>query len=255
MTIEKEAEETQELLFNLANVDRLDLLREIDIRKGRLTSLAKVIDVTAQECSRHLARLSDTGLITKDPAGSYETTPLGKAILGLIPAIEFLLKHKDYFKEHDLSVLPGSFVERIGELSGGGYLGHTSQVMEQIRSTVSNAKDYVWIAADQPVKVGRRIGESFSSAEIPVRLLCEPGADPKILAEATSALPNSEIRFLKGLKVMIMMNDSSAGVAFPRLDSKLDLGAGFAGTDAKFREWCRDLFEYYWSKSKRASTA
>ena len=254
MTIKEGTEETQELLFSLASVDRLKLLREIDLRKGRLTSLAKVIDVTAQECSRHLARLSDTGLITKDPVGSYKTTPLGKAILGLIPAIEFLLKHKDYFKEHDLSVLPGSFVERFGELSGGRYLGHASKVVEQIRSTVSHAKDYVWIAADQPVKVGRQIGESFSSTEIPVRLMCEPGADPDILAEAASALPNSEIRLLEGLKVLIMMNDTSAGVSFPRLDSKLDLGAGFAGTDAKFRGWCRDLFEYYWSKSKRAST-
>jgi len=242
--------EAVELLFNLANVDRLELLREIDKSKSRLSTLAKRIDVTAQECFRHLVRLSDSGMIAKDREGAYQTTPLGKTILNLLPALQFLLEYKDYFKQHDLSLIPNSMVERIGELAGGEYLNHTSKVIDHLMATISGAKKYVWIAADQPVKIGRRIGENFSSHELPVRLICEPGITNQLLAETKSNLPNSEVRILQSLNTMVAMNEVVAGVFFPGLNSKLDFCAGFSGKDIRFREWCADLFENFWSRSK-----
>jgi len=144
-------------------------------------------------------------------------------------------------------------VERIGELSGGEPLNHTREVLDHIKATISEANQYVWIVADQPVVVGRRIGELFSSRDLPVRLMCEPTVDCKILMETRSALPHSEVRILQEVKVMVSMNESIAGVFFSGLDAKVDFGSGFSGKDAHFHEWCRDLFEYCWSRSRRSA--
>ncbi len=50
------------------------------------------------------------------------------------------------------------------------------------------------------------------------------------------------------------MNEKIAGVCIPDLKGKIDFNSGFRGmSDTEFHNWCRDLFEYYWSKSKPTS--
>jgi predicted transcriptional regulator len=88
---DKMTEDISTLLFNLASADRLTLLSQIDFRKQRLTSLSKGINASAQECSRHLARLGEAGLI-QDSDGLYEITPLGKGVQNLLTGLEFLLR-------------------------------------------------------------------------------------------------------------------------------------------------------------------
>src|SRR5690242_18214841 len=70
-------EDISELLFSLASSDRLALLSEISKRKQRQAALSKLIDASPQECSRHLARLADSGFVRRDTRGFYETTSLG----------------------------------------------------------------------------------------------------------------------------------------------------------------------------------
>jgi len=247
-----EASDLHELLFSLASEDRLVLLSEIDARKHRLTSLSKLINASAQECSRHLTRLSDSGFIRKESDGSYSTTGLGKAVLGLFPSLNFVLKHREYFISHDLTFLPKGFVARSGELSGGEYVEHFSQVLELIKKVISTGREYVWLISDQPMVVGTSIGPSFFSRDVPVRLIAEPSIDRKVLAEARSALSRSEISTLPKVSVAIAMNEGRAGICFPGAGGKIDFSGGFWGTDEQFRAWCADLFEYYWSRSKRA---
>jgi predicted transcriptional regulator len=249
--MEKLAEDIPDLLFNLASADRLTLLNEIGSRKQRLTSLSKIINASAQECSRHLARLSESGFIEKDGEGFYGMTALGKSVLRLFPGLQFLLEYKDYFLSHDLSFLPDGFVERIGQLSSGEHLNHFSLVLEHIKATISKGKEFVSLISDQPIVAGWSVGETFSSRNIPVRLIGEPSMDRKVLAEARAALPKSEIATLHEVKIAMAINESIAGVCFASLDGKIDFSSGFVGKDARFRNWCSELFEYYWAKSRK----
>lgn len=244
-------EDTAELLFGLASVDRLTLLTAISERKERLTALSKLINASAQECSRHLARLSGSGLITKDSEGLYEMTTLGKALLKLITGMRFLLTHKDYFLSHDLTFLPEAFVERIGELSGGTRVNHVSSVLELIKSTISGGREYVWLISDQPIVVGGPVGTGFFSRDVPVRLIGEKGANHKILEETRSALRKAEVITLPEVRIAMAINESSAGICFPGPNGKIDFGAGFVGKSEEFRGWCTDLFGYYWSKGPK----
>jgi predicted transcriptional regulator len=67
-------------------------------------------------------------------------------------------------------------------------------------------------------------------------------------------LPRSEISTLPEVKIAMAMNETMAGICFPRLDGKIDFSSGFSGIDPLFRSWCSDLFEHYWAKSRRIST-
>lgn len=60
-----------DLLFEVSNEDRLSILRELRDREMNVTTIARTIDVTTQEVSRHLSRLTEVGLTEKDPNGPY----------------------------------------------------------------------------------------------------------------------------------------------------------------------------------------
>lgn len=240
------------LLFALATEDRLTLLAEVSRQKQRLTALSRVIQASAQECSRHLTRLTNSGLIRRDSSGLFEPTPLGKSVLSFLPGIRFLSKQKSYFLAHDLSSLPPSFVERIGELGGGVYVNHVSQVLDHIKRTISEAKEYVWLIADQPIVPGPSIGSSFPSKTIAVRLITEQPIRREDLAEARPGLPERiELATSPDVRIAMAINERIAGVCFPGLDGQIDFGAGFAGTGSEFLTWCNDLFGQYWAKSRK----
>jgi len=234
-----------ELLFSLASDDRLNLLAEVSAKRQRLTPLSKTIKATVQECSRHIERLGESGLVAKDAEGFYTLTSLGKAVLSLFPGMSFLLTNREYFLTHDLGYLPEKFVERVGELSGGSYVGHVSQVLELIKTIITDGREYVWLMADQPPIVGKVAGGSFFSKDIPVRLIGE-NVDRKVLSELRSAHPNSEVFLMKEVRVALAVNEKQAGICFPDPKGEADFRAGFAGKDERFLAWCRDLFEYYW---------
>ena len=245
-------EDISELMFILASDDRLALLSGISDRRQRLTSLSKVINSSPQECSRHLSRLSDAGFIKKDSSGFYETTTIGKAVQTIFPSIKFLLKHKNSFLSHDLSFLPKSFIERIGELSGGQYINHLSRVLSHIKRTISEAREYIWLISDQPIVPGASVGKSFPSRDMEARFLFEQIVDQREFIEAKPLLPERlEIRTAGDVRIAMAINETTAGVCFPGLDGDLDFNVGFVGKDAQFRAWCCDLFEYYWTKSTK----
>jgi len=240
-----------ELLFNLANSDRLKLLSEVASGGQRMSTLTKAIGASFPECSRHLARLSGAGLVRKGPGGNYELTEAGKLVMKLLPGIEFVLEHQGFFTSHDLSFLPDGFTERIGALATGEYVGHISLVLDHIKTVVSEARDHVWLISDRLFPQWPGIGSWWSSDEILVRVVSAQTVDPRVVSEYRSKLARCEIGTLKDVSVAMAINESVAGVVFPTLEGVIDFGAGFAGKDPVFRAWCNDLFEYYWSKAKR----
>lgn len=244
-------EDIEEHLFNLASNDRLSLLASINEKRQRLTSLAKIIEASTQECSRHLSRLSESGYIKKDSDGSFETTALGKAVLRVLPSIEFLLEHKNYFLSHELTSVPESFTERIGELAGGKLVGHFNTVLDHIKKVILEGREFVWLIADQPVVPTSTLGNAFTSKSVPVRLVIKQGIDLNALSSAKSVLPDKfEVVSVNDVGVAMAINEKLAGVCFPGLDGKLDFGVGFVGSGPAFRSWCGDLFEHYWKSAE-----
>ena len=121
-----------DLYFELSNEDRINILNILSEEPLNLSKLSKRLDITNQECSRHLSRLIEAKLINKTPETQYQISQFGELILRSKGGQSFIFKHRDYFNSHSLSAIPTSFVNRIGELSESQYIGDVMVVFQNM---------------------------------------------------------------------------------------------------------------------------
>jgi len=98
------------LFFELSNEDRLNIILKMMDEPKKLTHIANELDLTVQECSRQLSRLTDIDLVTKDPDGFFVLQPYGRHAFRLFPGFQYLTEHVEYFNKHTLTGLPEKFM-------------------------------------------------------------------------------------------------------------------------------------------------
>ena len=76
--------EASSLFWELANRDRLNILKLLEKEKRKLSHIAKEIDESIQETYRNLSRLAKVKLVDKDSEGYYTLTAFGRYILCLL---------------------------------------------------------------------------------------------------------------------------------------------------------------------------
>ncbi|UCD45698.1 MAG: winged helix-turn-helix transcriptional regulator [Candidatus Bathyarchaeota archaeon] len=64
-------EKLQSVYFELSNEDRLSMLQKLLEGRMNVTTLSREIDLSTQECSRHLSRLSEAELVSRDHKERY----------------------------------------------------------------------------------------------------------------------------------------------------------------------------------------
>ena len=193
-----------------------------------------------------------SGLISKDSEGFYQTTSVGDAILKVLPSVQFLLQYREDLMSHDLSGLPVSFVERLGDLQNAEHVRHFSQATNLIKTMSSEAKEFLWGMGNEPFGLVARQAAQYLNRALTVRVITGQKIDG---AEVGNLYPDRPEKFelanLQNVKVGLSINETLAWVNFPGPDGKIDYSAGFYGKDARIRGWCSDLFEYYWTRSTK----
>src|SRR4030067_1610107 len=104
------------LLFELSSTDRLDILFLLKKTPLKLSQISSKLDVTVQETSRNITRLSEAKLIIKDVDGAFHLTPYGEEVLNLLSGFRFLFKNSEYLTTHTLIELPERFRASVGIL-------------------------------------------------------------------------------------------------------------------------------------------
>ena len=243
-----------ELLFTLSNDDRLAILRLLGEEEQRLTDVANRIGSTPQETSRNISRLQDNRLIERTPEGSYRVTPYGSHVHHFVRPLRFLHSHRDYLREHTLSVIPSRLLSRIGELEGSGYSGDVMFSFHSVVEMINEAEEYVWIMSNQilmstlqPLHQALKRGTEF-------RLIIPLGLQPPagFLEHVNSEVwreNRSEMRVKERCDYVVTMSEKIALVSFPATDGKLDY-LGFRAETREAHEWCRELFLDSWRKSR-----
>lgn len=243
-----------ELLFTLSNDDRLEILRLLMEDEQRMTGLANRIGSTPQETSRNIGRLQDNQLVERTPDGTYRVTPYGSHVQHFVRPIRFLYSHRDYFREHTLSVIPSRFLSRIGELEGSGYSGDVMFSFHSVVQMIEEAEEYVWIMSNQilmstlqPLHQALRRGVVF-------RLIIPLGLQPpaEFLEHINSEVwrgDRSEMRVRERCEYVVTMSEKTAFISFPTQDGRLDY-LGFRAETGEAHEWCRELFLDSWRASR-----
>jgi predicted transcriptional regulator len=238
-----------ELLFQLANADRLTILSEIDKESLKLSQIARKLSATVQETSRHLERLSEAKLIERDSTSAYHITSFGKLVLSFLPSIAFLRENRVFFLSHDLSSLPPGFIQRIGELTGCDYISQLDEALAHAEGVVKGAEEYVWLMADQLV---RQSYPHEHPKSVSFRLILPTSIETEALQRIKNKIGGGlEIGIIDDARVTIVMNEKIAGVYFPNSGGRMDLSQGFTGKTRGFHKWCEDLYNFYWNNANK----
>jgi predicted transcriptional regulator len=254
-----------DIFFELSNEDRLEILFKLQEDHMKVTTLSRELEITTQECSRHVARLSEAKLVEKDPEGFFNLTQYGRASLRLIPSWRFISEHSYYFNAHSLERIPSELVCRIGELRKSTPTENVMVTFHIVESLVRNAEEYIWLMHDQYILntlplLRERLekGVTFRTFEPRAR---EPrrsldpmrphyiDEDDELFFMKVWESGQVSTRFSDDIEAFLYASEKEAVVAFPLSEGGFDY-LGFYSKDPSMLRFCRDLFDSYWEKGE-----
>ena len=260
-----ESEDLCCLLFELSSDDRLNILRQLKKEAASVTTLSKLVDLTTQEASRQVFRLKKAGLLLKDQKGFYRLTSYAELVLKQLEGLNFVSRHKGYFRKHSLDKMPEDLVLRIGDVSEATYLPNVSQALYSVERLIKEAQDYIWLISDQIsfgvfCELGKALERGTRNRAIQTKSFVYL---PSIVRDYFQYYEKHitpierrswdagalEDRLVDQVDVFLFISEKEAAVAFPLNSGKFDY-LTFSGTEKRFHNWCSNVFEYYWSKAE-----
>jgi len=238
--------QTHELLFELSHPVRFQILRLLSESPLRLTKIGEQVDANNPEVSRHLDRLKKSELVGKDPDGYYSTTSFGKTIMSMLPGVSFVASHPRYFLDHDLSRLPESFVNRLGELMICSFTEGTINNIGISTKMVQEAEERIFLVTREIPRDSNTFHERGMNG-LDLRVVRH---EDTVVDCDTEGCHDQEmrdhLRIVKELPAILVLTEKEAAVMFPNHKGAFDFAAGFNSTDPTFIGWCEDLCEYLW---------
>ena len=252
-----------DVMFEISNEERVNIMKALTQEKTTFSRLARRLDITTQEVSRHFNRLVESGIATRDSDGHPVLTPYGLIILRQLGSTLFTTQNKDYFGTHDATGLPDKFLGRFGELTKMKYIDDIMLAIHNSVRIIQEAEEYL-LDINLPY-----IASGFPH----IKAAYERGVKGHFLRGADLHVPNEmqDIReevfpdgFLDYIRreellmdrfldvdIILYMNEKEVALlSFPTLNGSYDY-RGFTCTDPTALEWCRDMFYYYWEQGTK----
>jgi predicted transcriptional regulator len=239
-----------ELMFELSHPSRLKALQILKEKPHRLTDISKVLDLTSAEISRHLGRLSDANLISKNGDGKYILTPFGDVILFELTKLKFLTKHNRYFSNHDLSIIPDE-LHWLNAMSKSEMVEGTLEIMSMVEDLTKNARRYVHLISGSPMRAVADLTVKTAQSGIEFKMLYQKGSDIPGEYKVKKNVP-LEVRVIDSAPFSLKLNEKQGGFVLPDMKGKVDFGFALMGSDPQFLKWLGLLFDYYWQKAEPA---
>ncbi len=236
-------------LFEIASDERLGILSAVAERPLRHAQIARRLDMTGSETTRHLTRLVSASLVTKNPRGEYEPTNVARLVSMGLPFFEFVARQRDYLLGHDVLVLPAEFVERLGALSEGTFTSGTYKVVASQERFLRAVKRQIWVLTEQVFEQALPILRQKAADGADVRVI-RPRASVDDAVLLTGAKRNYPARLVDEARIFLAVLDDVAGVCFPSLDGRVDMSAMLVLQDPRGYRWASDLFLHYWERAR-----
>ena len=236
------------LFFELASESRLGILMELEVKGLRMKELARQLDLTDTEASRQVQRLSDALLIQKQPDGTYILTGYAKLVLSICQPLEFVSRYKEYFRDHDSSLLPIEFRARLAELSRGTLIpttvGHINKTTEMFLAAEKRI-DTVVLGGVALIEILKQ----RSQEGVKIRWLMDESFIPNAPSVLSSWKRLPEIRTTPKVLGYVVVTDKAALLSILENDGTMSYSP-FYGEDVSFLKWTEDLFINEWEKAK-----
>ena len=242
------SEGLDKLFFEFASESRLGILRELRGKELKMQELARKLDLTDTETCRQLQRLSEARLVQKKPDGSYRLTGYAKTVLETLSPLGLISKHKEYFLDHDTSLLPCEFRARLGELLGAKLTTSTIETMNEVTEMFTGAQKKI-DASVLGFKLLLDITMKRLREGVKVRWLVQESFLNEARTMLLSEEKRPEIRWTPRILGNVNVTDKAAMLTIRRNDGTMSYNS-FFGEDASFLKWSEDLFMHEWAKAK-----
>jgi predicted transcriptional regulator len=249
-----------DLFMELASETRCSMLLMLDEQPRRSTELAEKLNMTVQEAHRNTSRLMESGIIEKDSDGLFYITEYGKVITRQISYFQFLKDHRHFFEEHTLGDIPVKFKQRMGALQNCVMVNSANVVFEKLKEIMSSANKYLKVMVYQAWPEEGRIFADRAKNGVQVSVIVGRNTIfPKTVVETVVkelneleklSQVNLERRMVDRVAVSVFVTDDRSAVIFPNLKGEVDYRMLLISDDLVFNEWCLDLFDYNWERSK-----
>jgi predicted transcriptional regulator len=242
------SEGTDRLFYELASESRLGILRTLQAKNSKMQEIARKLDLTDTEAFRQLQRLSEAQLVQKQSDGTYRLTAYAKLVLDTASPLDFIFRYKEYFLDHDASLLPIEFRARLAELSGGTLFHRTVEHINKTTEMFRGAQKRI----DTVVLGGVALIEILkqrSEEGVKIRWLMHESFIPNAPSVLSSWKRLPEIRTTPKVLGYVVVTDKAALLSILENDGTMSYSP-FYGEDVSFLKWTEDLFIHEWEKAK-----
>ncbi|MES2154203.1 MAG: transcriptional regulator FilR1 domain-containing protein [bacterium] len=238
---------------------RLAIAQSLQDGPLRYTDIAHRAGGTESEVSRNLARLVESGLVTKGQDGLFRLAGVSNAALTHAESLEFLARHSSFFQAHPIESLPRPFLANLHVLGKAQLLSDPFEigaVFGRLTETIDSRFYGQWIigapgpTGDQ-IRLNALIAERVKTSRADARaILLESELALVLKAFPKRFGPVFKTRLLQRGPVAIAVTDGLAILQFESAAGQIDFRNAFVGGDPAFVAWCRDLFLHYWDEAR-----
>jgi predicted transcriptional regulator len=245
-----EAGRLSEFLFEIASDERLGILEALGKKPLKHSEIARRLSMTGSETTRHLARLSEAGLVARNGRAEYELTPVAETLRVGLPFLEFLARHRDYLLRHRFTGVPAAFVERLGELIEGKFVGGTYDVVAAQETALRAVARRIWVVTEQRFDLALPILREKAGKGADVRVVRARRLLEEEKRTGRDVKRNFPVRALPEIAVFLAVLDDQAGLCLPTADGKVDMATMVLLTDPAGFRWAHDLFLDLWGRAE-----
>ncbi len=253
---------------NKSNQQKLDIFSALDneIRRSMifylyeqnmtLSQLAKKLNMTLQALQKHFPKLIELDIIEKKSDGNVSLTELGFVVAKQIPSIQFLFEKREYFKTHNLSLIPIQFLQRIGDLQE---FEMVSGKEERLNTFFNDSKEFVkliilknYFNLEFPTVsklMKKKIKISHISDNNTVNSPNWQNLTKKLESEKSMLYGSFKGKIAKNIPIILGVSDKSACLGFLNQDGTIDDNNLMFSRNQDFISWCIDLFDYVWNNT------
>ncbi len=233
-----------ELFTELSSENRLCILKTLDGKPMTFTSLIKEVDMNSTEASRQLSRLTEAQLIEKKGDGKYYNTLFGKLVLSSISSLDLISGKSGFFLNHETSHIPLNLLRQIDALSTGEIITGVYNILNTHEKLGDGIKSYMWYMSDDFPRHHLPDIENKLEEGVEIRvILPKDKCSGSLLSEKNRK--KIETKVMDEIKISVIVSDKFCMLELPGPDGKIDHNTAIFGYDDRFRDWCKNLFQYY----------
>lgn len=248
--MEKNKIELSDLLFELSNEHRLEILNILSYHNQHLKDFSKNMTIPKPEIYRNLKRLIAAGVIIKDNRSVYSLTATGRIIISQLQNFLFLENYSKILENHDLNIIPVQFQASIGDLKNVEIVEGTIEGFNLTAERLEKANKHEYIMT-------REIFTSFVvpikkmiDRDVEIRLLLRKNAKKEFfeVLESINYIKNRKIkvRFIENVEMAILVDENNGEFNIPFLNGDIDYSTTFFAKRECEISWVTNLFNYFW---------